>query len=569
MSLLSLMLIGGAVIGLTGISKANDALKSVFEDRTIPMSQLADIQYQVQRNRLTIANSVLDPAPETIAKNMAEMEANFVLSNNLWAAYMATTLSAEEATMAQKFTNDRTQFEQEGLRPAAAALRANDIELAHRLILEKIRPLAAPVDAGIAALMALQLKIAKTEYTTAVDRYELIRLWTLGAIVLGLLFVALFGTALIRGITRTLHHAVDVSNAIAQGNLSLSIDSQGNNEIAQVLQAMSVMQASLVNVVSNVRQGSESVATASAEIAQGNHDLSARTESQASALEQTAASMEQLNATVQQNANSAQQANQLALHASTTAIQGGDVVAQVVDTMKGINDSSRKIADIIQVIEGISFQTNILALNAAVEAARAGEQGRGFAVVASEARSLAGRSAEAAKEIKNLINASVERVAQGTALVDRAGTTMTDVVSGIKRVTDLMGEISAASREQSQGVAQVGEAVMQMDQATQQNAALVEEIAAAAHSLKLQAQDLVGTVAVFRLVQGDTLRVAQVLPPVPVRSFTPPTRPYKGTEKRRLKGLNTPLIKPEVNGKAPTLLAQNTVRQGADEWESF
>jgi methyl-accepting chemotaxis protein len=251
-----------------------------------------------------------------------------------------------------------------------------------------------------------------------------------------------------------------------------------------------------------VRQGAESVAAASGQIASGNSDLSARTAGQTAALEQTASSMAQLGAMVNQNADSARQANQLAQNASAVAVQGGEVVSQVVHTMKGINDASRKIADIISVIDGIAFQTNILALNAAVEAARAGEQGRGFAVVATEVRSLAGRSAEAAREIKTLINASVERVEQGTALVDRAGQTMTDVVTSIRRVTDIMGEISAASSEQASGVALVGEAIRSMDDATQQNAALVEEMAAAASGLNAQAQELVATVTVFKLSQG-------------------------------------------------------------------
>jgi len=296
--------------------------------------------------------------------------------------------------------------------------------------------------------------------------------------------------------------ATAITQRMADGDLTVGITLQ-HPEASSLLKAIAHMRDKFALIVSEVRQGAEHVATASAEIAQGNHDLSARTESQASALEETAASMEQLNATVKQNADSALQANQLALNASTVAVRGGQVVAQVVDTMKGINDASRKISDIISVIDGIAFQTNILALNAAVEAARAGEQGRGFAVVASEVRALAGRSAEAAKEIKTLINASVERVAQGTTLVDQAGTTMQEVVSSIRRVTDIMGEISAASREQSQGVSQVGEAVTQMDQVTQQNAALVEEMAAAASSLKSQAQELVQTVAVFKLGAGD------------------------------------------------------------------
>ena len=299
-----------------------------------------------------------------------------------------------------------------------------------------------------------------------------------------------------------LDRAVTVADEVASGNLNMDASTVRQDEVGDLMRALSAMQTSLVGVVTRVRQGSEGVATASAEIAQGNQDLSSRTESQASALEETAASMEELSATVKQNADSAKQANQLALNASTVAVRGGEVVAQVVDTMRGINDASRKISDIISVIDGIAFQTNILALNAAVEAARAGEQGRGFAVVASEVRSLAGRSADAAKEIKSLIGASVARVQQGSTLVDQAGVTMAEVVSSIKRVTDLMGEISAASHEQALGVSQVGEAVTQMDQVTQQNAALVEEMAAAASSLRSQARELVQTVAVFKLEQS-------------------------------------------------------------------
>jgi len=292
--------------------------------------------------------------------------------------------------------------------------------------------------------------------------------------------------------------AASLAQSVAHGDLSQPIGLKTGDTHSMMAQ-FKIMQESLSEVVGSVRQGAESVATASVQIAQGNHDLSARTESQASVLEETAASMEQLGSQVKQNADNARQANQLALNASTVAVKGGEVVGQVVETMKGINDASHKISDIISVIDGIAFQTNILALNAAVEAARAGEQGRGFAVVATEVRSLAGRSAEAAKEIKSLINANVERVEQGTVLVDQAGSTMQEVVSSIKRVTDIMGEITTASNEQSIGVAQVGEAITQMDQVTQQNASLVEEMAAAADSLKSQAQELVQTVSVFKL----------------------------------------------------------------------
>lgn len=269
--------------------------------------------------------------------------------------------------------------------------------------------------------------------------------------------------------------------------------------MGKLLDALKRMQQALVRTVGLVRQNSQSVSTASSEISKGNSDLSTRTEQQASALEETAASMEELNSTVRQNADNARQANQLAVSASTVAVHGGEVVGQMVTTMREINQSSKKISDIIGVIDGIAFQTNILALNAAVEAARAGEQGRGFAVVASEVRHLAGRSADAAKQIKALIVDSVQRVSQGTALADQAGATMSEVVGSIQRVTDLMGEISAASTEQSQGVAQVGEAVTQMDQVTQQNAALVEQMAAAASSLNTQALELVRAVDFFKL----------------------------------------------------------------------
>ena len=297
-----------------------------------------------------------------------------------------------------------------------------------------------------------------------------------------------------------------LSQAVAErardGDLTTPIHDTANDEFTPLLSALREMQLSLSGIVSGVRSNAESVATASTEIAQGNQELSGRTEQQASALEQTAATMEQLGTTVRHNADNAQQANQLALSASNVAVKGGEVVGQVIQTMHGINDASRRIADIIGVIDGIAFQTNILALNAAVEAARAGEQGRGFAVVAGEVRVLAKRSTEAAREIKSLINTSVERVEQGTALVGNAGRTMGEIVDAIQRVTHIVSQISSASQEQSSGVSQVGQAITQMDKATQQNAAMVEQSTAAAENLKDQAAQLVQAMAVFRVSQG-------------------------------------------------------------------
>ncbi len=391
-------------------------------------------------------------------------------------------------------------------------------------------------------------------------------------------------TLYLRGVTRQLgadpHELKRVADAVAAGDLALNIRvAPGDKDSAMA--ALSTMSQKLATTVQTVRQNAEGVANASAEIAQGNHDLSARTEQQASALEQTAASMEQLGSTVRQNADNARTANQLAMSASTVAVQGGEVVAEVVETMKGINASSNKIADIITVIDGIAFQTNILALNAAVEAARAGEQGRGFAVVAGEVRNLAQRSAEAAKEIKELITASVERVELGTQLVDKAGVTMTEVVNSIRRVADIMGEISAASSEQSSGVSQVGEAVTHMDQATQQNAALVEEMAAAASSLNQQAQELVNAVAVFTLGHGHASgMVSSAAPSRSAPSRAPASGSYRapqnkvghsgggasGASRSAGKSAAPSLAAPPASSPSP---APRAAASSDDDWESF
>ncbi|MFO1193348.1 MAG: methyl-accepting chemotaxis protein [Rhodoferax sp.] len=436
--------------------------------------------------------------------------------------------------------------------------------------------------------LVYQEKNNEQEYMQGQQDYTTARTMLIVSSLVTVLVAVALGIVITRGIVGALGaepgQAAQLAQQVAAGDLSSSIPLRGGDTQSMMAQ-LKLMQDSLSRVVLNVRQNADSVATASAQIAQGNTDLSSRTEEQASALEQTAASMEQLGSTVRQNADNARQGNQLAQNASTVAVRGGEVVGQVVDTMKGINEASRKIADIIGVIDGIAFQTNILALNAAVEAARAGEQGRGFAVVASEVRSLAGRSAEAAKEIKSLISDSVQRVEQGTALVDQAGATMTEVVAAIRRVTDIMGEISAASSEQSQGVAQVGEAVTQMDQATQQNAALVEESAAAAESLKAQAQQLVQAVAVFKLAQGAAHGHALEAPAAAPRvAPKPAAKSFPAVERRGpQRSKNVTRIAPSRPGAAPAaapkaeppvLTTQAETRKapaggGEDDWTTF
>jgi methyl-accepting chemotaxis protein-1 (serine sensor receptor) len=435
------------------------------------------------------------------------------------------------------------------------------------------RPLLASLLNAAKAYITYSKEQAKHNVEESAAAYATQRAWLFAFSALATAIAVALGWMITRRLVSSLGaepgDLSDVAQRVAQGDLS-PVRGAESAPTGSVLASMGAMQMQLVRLIGQVRSSADSIATGSSQIAQGNNDLSSRTEEQASALEQTAASMEELGSTVKQNAENAKQANQLALTASMVASKGGDVVTEVVDTMKGINESSKKIADIISVIDGIAFQTNILALNAAVEAARAGEQGRGFAVVATEVRSLAQRSADAAKEIKTLINASVERVEQGTILVDKAGATMTEVVISIKRVTDIMGEISAASTEQSTGVAQVGEAVTQMDQATQQNAALVEESAAAAESLKQQAHQLVQAVSVFNLGQGTASTSSVEVANAPVFERRAPDRAMSPARKTLANG------KPTAIGEAPRAKVDSPPREslqrtgtGTQSWESF
>ena len=553
---MSLLLIAVGVLGLHAAASSNEALRTVYEDQTVHISHLSEIDRLTLRSHLDIANSVLDPAPEQISKNIEDLDASLGSADRQWKDYMATYLTPEEARTAQQYEKDRAEFIESGIKPAIAALKLRDTDAAQKVILEKIRPLYVPVGAGLDALVKIQLEAAKQAYAKANLGYQNTRTLSTIFVVFGLGFATLASFSLLTGINRSLNSALEITNAVANGDLAQEIEVSGQDEVAKLFQGLARMQESLAQVVGAVRRGSLAVAASSAEIAQGNMDLSDRTENQASALQQTASSMEQLGSQVQHNAESAQIANKLAMEASRVAERGGEVVAQVVDTMKEINESSRKISDIIGVIDSIAFQTNILALNAAVEAARAGEQGRGFAVVASEVRSLAGRSADAAREIKRMINASVERVEHGTTLVDHAGETMTEVVTSIRRVADIVGEISAASREQSIGVSQVGEAVSKMDQFTQQNAALVEESAAGANALSDQAQEMVQAVAVFKI--GNTvLAVKAVTTRASVRLPISKLGPRHGRERR---------VIPHI---APAKTQTTAVSGGQAQWETF
>jgi len=391
------------------------------------------------------------------------------------------------------------------------------------LIFSETDKLINNYNAAIQEMTKIQRDLLHKAVVTARADYEKTRNITIGLVVGVVLLGMLFAWFVTRSITRPLHEAVVVAETVAAGDLSSQIDVKSKDETGQLLSALKTMNANLVNLIGGVRTNADTISSASHQIATGNADLSQRTEEQASSLEETASSMEELTSTVKQNAENAKQANQLAAGASDVAVKGGQVVSQVVDTMASINESSKKIVDIISVIDGIAFQTNILALNAAVEAARAGEQGRGFAVVATEVRNLAQRSAAAAKEIKSLIGDSVSKVENGSKLVDEAGKTMEEIVSSVKRVTDIMSEITAASQEQSGGIEQVNTAITQMDQVTQQNAALVEEAAAAAESMQEQAQALAHAVSVFKLAQADapTKAAARTTSVAPLRKAAP------------------------------------------------
>jgi methyl-accepting chemotaxis protein len=554
-----------AALALSRLAGINASFGTVVTERAPKLEALNSLEKHALDNASNVRNIILLTDEKAMAASKAAYSKNSAANSELVTYLKANAVSDDDKTLLAEFEIRRQAYIAYVGEVMALGLANKNAEATALLFGERHDTQTAYFDM-VHKMVELQKTKTHEASAQAEASYQVARSLILGLGVLACAVGVTLAWLISRGLVKQLGgepaYASGVAQRIAQGDLAELVQTR-TGDSTSLLAAMKRMQDSLVKVVSEVRGGSDSVATASAQIAQGNQDLSQRTEEQASALQQTAATMDELGSTVRNTAASAQQANQLALGAADVATRGGVVVGEVVETMRAINDSSKKVADIIGTIDGIAFQTNILALNAAVEAARAGEQGRGFAVVATEVRSLAQRSAQAAKEIKGLIGSSVEQVDRGSALVARAGQTMGEIVDAIKRVSDIVGEISTASSEQSAGVGQVGQAVAQMDQVTQQNAALVEESAAAAESLKVQAGQLVRAVSVFKLAHAVALE--SHTPPAPVAAG--PVKQPRATLALAKRAPPTPSsrrpAKASMNAPAAALA------DGADDWRTF
>jgi methyl-accepting chemotaxis protein len=488
-------------IGVTRLAALNEGTSLIIKDRWPKIEMSMEIQTQTNNIAIALRNMMLTDSKSDRDKQVELIkEARKVNTEQLEKLEKVIKLPKGKELL-QQIVDARQKY-LAGQEKLMALIAEDKSAEAKAYLANELRPTLAAVKDAVAALIHFQVELIDGAGNTAADTYAQARNLMIMLGTIALLLAAVIGLLITRSLLQKLggepDQAAAIAGKIAAGDLAVAIETKAGDQ-SSLLYAIKGMRDSLATIVGQVRIGTDTMATASSQIASGNLDLSSRTEQQASSLEETASSMEELTSTVKQNADNARQANQLAQSASEVALKGGEVVAQVVQTMDGINSSSKKIVDIIGVIDGIAFQTNILALNAAVEAARAGEQGRGFAVVATEVRSLAQRSAAAAKEIKVLIDDSVGKVDAGSALVAQAGSTMEQVVDSVKRVTDIMAEITAASQEQTDGIEQVNQAIMQMDQVTQQNAALVEEAAAAAESLQEQAANLAQVVSVFKI----------------------------------------------------------------------
>jgi methyl-accepting chemotaxis protein len=534
LALTSIVMIAVGVVGLTGTKSSNTDLDAIFSNRFMPTGWVGTIESH-ERELLSKAEDVVirqDAAAVRAAVELLKTRETEV--KDLWAKLKATELTPEERSIADEFSQYGTEvfgYVQDAL----LAAQAGTFDKAEALLIEKARPTYDKLTGASEKLLTAQIQVAQKMRIEAESAFKRNTAVIIGAILLGTGLAAFLGYMLVRSIVNTLNAAVSIADKIASGELGNNVRVESGDELGRLMDSLKRMDSKLVDIVGSVRGSADAVGSAARELSHGNDDLSQRTQEQAAALEQTASSMEEMTATVKQNADNARQANQLAVGAREQAEKGGSVVHRAIGAMGEINASSRKIADIISVIDEIAFQTNLLALNAAVEAARAGEQGRGFAVVATEVRNLAQRSASAAKEIKDLINDSVDKVKVGSELVDESGKTLSEIMESVKKVTDIVAEIAAASQEQSTGIEQVNNAVTQMDNVTQQNAALVEEASAASKSMEQQSSTLVNQIGYFRT--GDTQHHVAATPVAAVRP-TPrlaaaPVRSMPGRPKAR------------------------------------
>jgi methyl-accepting chemotaxis protein len=556
--LVLVLLVGLALASLSSMRIIHHSLDKVINENDAIIKHLGDMRQSVMRVAVSVRNvSVMTNEPDVLAEVKQIEVANGQYKESANALSVLIKDDAGKALLA-KVAQGQAATTPGVDKAVTMAKKQGDVI---PILLSSVVPQQREWLDAMNQMLHYEEQQAKKTASETSAAYDAARLLTLGLAGAALLLGGFTAWFVTRSITTPLRGAVDVARRVADGDLSTAVKVESADETGQLLAALRDMNDSLGRIVGQVRSGTDTITIASAEIASGNADLSVRTEEQASSLQMTASSMEELTSTVKHNAENANQANKLAATASEVALKGGAVVSEVVQTMGSINESAKKIVDIIGVIDGIAFQTNILALNAAVEAARAGEQGRGFAVVAAEVRSLAQRSAGAAKEIKALISDSVEKVETGSRLVDQAGSTMNEVVTSVRHVTDIISEIAAASREQTAGIEQVNQAIIQMDNVTQQNAALVEEAAAAASSMQDQARQLSTVVSVFK-VQGGTsapakpvavAAAARVAPVAAVRAAAPAPRPA------------APVLKAVPAKRLPSSLTQG----GDADWEEF